>query len=249
VEEALTAAILRGESRLDIEAVVAETKEARSRVNRALYHDLHRHRYRPDLAAAILERVPADLEARTARVVGEACRQFGFDTVAKPGENVWYFEFGSEATVEHVPGVPEGSRFLGTFNREEAVQRETLDFFAAGHPLVEGVLLELEDGHRGEVAMFEVRGTKWEGEGLAAVVREGASYRTVAVDFRGNPRPEWASLVGGENTVRHRMRPGDWNLGGDPELLEVWASRVRELLYPLQEEGSLAAVAAFRLRP
>jgi len=247
VEEALTAAIGEGRTHLDLEAVVAETQEARSRVNRALYHDLHRHRYRPERAEAILARIPPDLETRTAGVVLDACRQFGFETVPKAGANTWYVEFGPEATVEHVPGVPEGSRYLGTFDRAEGVERETLDFFASGHPLVEGVLLELEDGHRGEVALFEMQNTGVSGEGLAAVVRDGPSFRVVAVDFRGRRRPEWAEVIGREDAARHEVRPGDWNLAGDPELLEVWATQVRELLYPLQEEGSLLAVAAFRL--
>ena len=97
----------------------------RRRMNRALYQDLHRNRYVADLAPGILSRIPKDLERRTAEVVLEACRQFGFETVAKGGIDTWYFEFGSEATPEGLPGVSEGSRWLGTFSRKEAVERET----------------------------------------------------------------------------------------------------------------------------
>ena len=66
-------------------------------MNRALYHDLHRNRYRPELAGDILDRIPPDLETRTTEVVLEACRQFGFEVVPKPGPNAWYLEFGPEA--------------------------------------------------------------------------------------------------------------------------------------------------------
>lgn len=41
--------------------------------------------------------------------------------------------------------VPGGSSFVGTFDREEAVEDEAVDFFASGHPLVEGVLAYFED--------------------------------------------------------------------------------------------------------
>jgi hypothetical protein len=34
---------------------------------------------------------------------------------------------------------------VGTFDREEAVEDESIDFFASGHPLVEGVLAFVED--------------------------------------------------------------------------------------------------------
>ena len=54
-------------------------------------------------------------------------------------------ELGNEAVVDSLPGVPGGSSFVGTFDREEAVEDESIDFFASGHPLVEGVLAYFED--------------------------------------------------------------------------------------------------------
>jgi ATP-dependent helicase HepA len=242
VEDAIRSATAEDVPELDIPTVVRETQEARGRMNRALYHDLHRSRYRPEGAEAILARIPADLEDRTANVVLEACRQFGFETVAKPGHDTWYIEFGHEAVVESLPGVPEGSRWLGTFNREEAVERETLDFFASGHPLVEGILLELEDGHRGQVAFMNIAGTGMTGEGLAVIVKRDSDFEAIVVDFEGNRRPEWAPFFTEEQGCRSPATPTDWGLTDT----EGWAHRVRELLYPLQSEGKLVGAAAFR---
>jgi len=56
-----------------------------------------------------------------------------------------HIEFGNEAIVDSLPGVPGGSAYVGTFDREEAVEDESIDFFASGHPLVEGVLAYVED--------------------------------------------------------------------------------------------------------
>ena len=47
-----------------------------------------------------------------------------------------------------------GSTWVGTFDREEAVEDEGLDFFASGHPLVEGVFAYFEDSPLGRVARF-----------------------------------------------------------------------------------------------
>jgi ATP-dependent helicase HepA len=248
VEEAIRSATLSHPPQLDVEAVVRETHEARARMNRALYHDLHRNRYRPELAPGILARIPSDLERRTAEVVLEACGQFGFETVAKGSRATWYIEFGSESVVESLPGVAEGTRWLGTFDREEAVRRETLDFFASGHPLVEGILLELEDGHRGQIAMLEVRGTGVTGGGVLAMVKRGAEFEAVVVDLKGRRHPEWARFFTEERGARREGDPLSWGLAG-AEALAAWAPRARELLHPLQREGKLVAAAAFRLLP
>jgi len=245
VEESLQVAAGTNPPLLDIQGVVAETHEVRQRMNRALYQDLHRNRYRPELALSIRSRIPPELESLNERVVMEACRQFGFETVPKTGRNVWYVEFGPESTIEHLPGVTEGTRWLGTFNREEGVERETLDFFAAGHPLVEGVLMELEDGHRGDVALFTISGAGIEGEGFGALLRRGPEIEAVVVDATGHRRPEWTPFLLEEPGRRKEALPADWGLSTKP-VREAWAERVRALLYPLQSEGRLAAVAAFR---
>ena len=244
VEEALVVAASTDPPVLDIDAVVAETHEARRRMNQALYQDLHRNRYRPELAPSIFSRIPPELEDLTERVVLEACRQFGFETVTKAG-NVWYVEFGPESTIDHLPGVPEGSRWLGTFSRKVGVRRETLDFFASGHPLVEGVLMELEDGHRGEVALFSIAEPGMQGGGFGALIRRGPETVAVVVDGSGRRRPEWAPYLLEGAGKRREVSLADWGLTAKPAR-DAWAQRVRALLYPLQAEGRLASVAAIR---
>jgi len=115
---------------------VSRAAEARQK---AVYHHLHRDGFSPETAPGILARVPADLDVRMERFVLEAADLFGFETAERAGRRTWYLEFGSDSLVEHLPGVSAGSRWLGTFDRGEAVEKEDLDFFASGHALVEGI--------------------------------------------------------------------------------------------------------------
>jgi ATP-dependent helicase HepA len=227
---------------LDVDAVVAETREARLRVSRAVYHHLHAGRFRPALGESILARVPADLERRTRDVVLEACRQFGFEMEPKAGRDVWYIEFGGEATVEALHGVPGGSRFLGTFDRREAVERESLDFFASGHPLVEAVLGEYIDGTRGQTALLELPGEDdFSGPGILVVARDGPEIRATFVDLQGRERPALASRVLATREARE-VPAALWPV---PD----WGERVRRLVAEVDLGGRLAAVAGVLFRP
>jgi len=89
--------------------------------------------------------VPADLDALTERVITDTCSRLGFRVEHLRGRRIFAIEFGSEALVDSLPGVPDGSTYVGTFDREEAVEDESIDFFASGHLLVEGILAYLED--------------------------------------------------------------------------------------------------------
>jgi ATP-dependent helicase HepA len=135
-------ASLTGE-RLD--QLIADARAARTRIREAAYQQLHRDPYRPEMAEGILARVPAELDALTERVVTNACTRLGFRVEHVRGRRTFAIEFGNEAVVDSLPGVPGGSAFVGTFDREEAVEDETIDFFASGHPLVEGILAYFED--------------------------------------------------------------------------------------------------------
>ena len=73
--------------------------------------------------------------------------------VEKDGISRYFIEFGNRAVVEVVPGLDHGSRFLGTFDREEAVINDELEFFANGHPLVEGLIAEIEDSDDGRIGI------------------------------------------------------------------------------------------------
>ena len=56
----------------------------------------------------------------------------GLHVEAQRGVATYSIELGNRAMVESLPGVPGGSHFLGTFDREEAVENESIDFFASG---------------------------------------------------------------------------------------------------------------------
>src|SRR5262249_49433117 len=142
--------------KLPIEELVAEVREAARAKQRAVYHHLHSEGYRSEYAEGILSRVPAALDDAMKRFVLDACAIHGLHFVERKGVKTFYVEFGSDALVEHLPGVAGGTRFLGTFDRGEAVEKEELEFFASGHPLVEGLFGELEDGSRGRVALVKL---------------------------------------------------------------------------------------------
>jgi ATP-dependent helicase HepA len=180
---------------LDRGALVAEVRDAIATRERAVHHHLHQGGYHEGLREGILKRVPKDLDALHERFVTEAAMLLGLDAVEKTGARSWYFELGGNAIVDSLPGVPADGRFLGTFDREEALVREEIDYFATGHPLVEGLLQELEDGARGRVALVELAGSGHAGVGIVAL--RGPAHRVAAevVDLQGQPRPEWARAV------------------------------------------------------
>ncbi|HXO22038.1 MAG TPA: helicase-related protein, partial [Thermoanaerobaculia bacterium] len=221
--------------------VLAEAREARTRVQEAAYHELHRAPYRPEMAAGILDRVPPDLDRLTADVVQWAAARFGFEIERQSGRDAWQIEFGPEALVDHLPGVPPGSRYLGTFDREEAVEDESRDFFANGHPLVEGILAELEDGPRGRVALLQVAGDE-DAFGLLAIYKTGPQWQAVAVDREGNPRPDLAAVLTVPGSSFELVEAKKWTAQAG------WAKTIRKMAEALPKGDEPQAVAAFRVR-
>jgi ATP-dependent helicase HepA len=205
-----------------IDPAIQETRKARARVRQAAYRELHRDPYRPALAPAILARVPAGLDALTERVVATACERLGLRAEHVRGQRIRAVELGHEALVDSLPGVPGGSSFLGSFSREEAVADETLDYFAAGHPLVEGVLAHLEDSPRGRVSSLRFAGAETGGLGLLALYRDGPGFEALVLDPQGRPRPDWAVAL-----VREPLRGSVPTLSGlEPE---QWSAEIRRL--------------------
>ena len=145
------------------------------------------------MAAGILARVPPDLDALNEHVVVTACTRLGFTVEHTRGRRVFAIELGSEALVDSLPGVPGGSSFVGSFDREEAVEDETIDFFASGHPLVEGILAHFEESSLGRAVRIEVEIGRQEGDGLAAIYKDGPDFEVVAFDDAGKSRPDWAA--------------------------------------------------------
>jgi hypothetical protein len=95
--------------------------------------------------------------------------------------------------VDSLPGVAGGASFVGTFDREEAVQDEMIDFFASGHPLVEGVIAHVADSRDGRVGRLHVTVGEERGEGIAVIYADGPDIEVVVVDSAGRLRPEWGA--------------------------------------------------------
>jgi len=224
------------------EELVSAAHAARTRIREAAYQQLHRDTYRSEMAAGILARVPGELDALNEEVVVTACIGLGF-TIERPrGRRIFAIELGSGALVDSLPGVPGGSSYVGSFDREEALEEETLDFFASGHPLVEGIFAHYEDSALGRVARFEIEIGQERGEGLVAVYKDGPVFEVVAVDSAGRTRPDWAAVI--------RRRPlGARPVTNEPVETSDWTGMVRRLGAQLDPARRPHALAAIVVRP
>ena len=227
---------------------IAQTKRASSRAASAAYHELHREPYRPDMAEGILSRVPKGLDDLMQAATLGAAGALGFHVEQQRGGVAFSVEFGSQAIVDALPGVPGDANYLGTFDRAEAVEQEVLDYFSSGHPLVEGLLAELDDSPRGRVGLFDVRvapealAPAVRGAGLLAIYREGPGIVAVVVDETGTPRPEWVPLLLQRPLdARRVMTPTEWTAEPD------WAERVRRVAARLGRATQPTLVIWFRL--
>jgi ATP-dependent helicase HepA len=205
-----------------IEQVAADAEAARTRIRDAAYRELHREPYRPEFAAPILARVPADLDALMEEVITRAASRLGFHVEPVRGNRAYAIEFGNGALVDSLPGVAGGASFIGSFDREYAVENETIDFFASGHPLVEGLLAHYEDDPKGRAAFLEVALPGDGGVGLVAIYKDGPTADVVAVDARHRPRPDWAAAF---------LRPGlrARRMKAETRAAHDWPTLVRRL--------------------
>jgi ATP-dependent helicase HepA len=230
-------------SQEQLDTLVSDARAARTRIREAAYHELHRDAYRSEMAAGILARVPRELDALNEEVVVTACIGLGFSVERPRGRRIFAIEFGSGALVDGLPGVPGGSSFVGTFDREEALEEETLDYFASGHPLVEGILAHVQESDMGRVARFEVAVDGDEGEALLAVYKkEAAAFDLVVIDADGRVRQDWIAAL--------RQRPLRAHpVSSDPREAEHWRDMVRRLASQLEPGRRPHAVAAIVVRP
>ncbi len=244
VEVALEASALGAAGTLSperFEAIVGGAHAAQSRIRQAAYRELHRDPYRPELAAGILARVPPELDSLNEEVVTTVCERLLFH-VAPHAARTYSIELGGAALVDGLPGVPGGSSFLGTFDREDAVADERLDFFAAGHPLVEGVLAHLEESALGRVTVLRVAIGEEPGVGLLAFYKDGPVFETVAVDPGGRVRPDWARALAQRPLRTRRAAPQS----AQPP---AWAATIRRLALPLPASRQPVALAAIVVGP
>lgn len=224
-------------------ATVLKTAEAaRTRVQEAAFHQLHREPFKQTMADEILGRVPPNLESLTKGVILEAAAAFGFEVEQQRGDDRWFIALGGEALVENLPGVPDESRFLGTFNREEAVDNESLDFFSSGHPLVEGVLEELHQGNRGRTACFTTAGDD-EVFGLLALYKRESDIEAIVVDAHGRLRPDLVEVL---IDPECDLTPAD---GRRWASVPGWSEAIHRMAVAIPNRDVPQALAAFRIVP
>jgi ATP-dependent helicase HepA len=232
-----------GDAPLDEDGLVVALADARKQAGAEIARVFYRDGFDPERDAAVLDRVPEELETLTRAVCVGACEGLNFEVVEKGGAALYYLELGASATVDSLPGVAGGARYLGTFDRAEAVRKDELDFFASGHPLVEGLLLELEDGPRGRAALVEVEAPFGPAAGLLVLSREDGALRADVIDADGALRPEWrepllAALPAAADLARSAR-----------DLGTAFGDAVRALAEALPEGLAPEAVAFFRARP
>jgi ATP-dependent helicase HepA len=223
------------------DALVTVARAARTRIQEAAYQQLHRDPYRSDMAAGLLARVPTELDGLNEKVVVTVCGRLGFTVEHTRGRRTFAIELGKEALVDSLPGVPGGSSYIGSFDREEAVEDETIDFFASGHPLVEGVFAHMEESPMGRVARLEIEIGGNRGEGLVAMYKEGPGFEVVARDSTGRDRPDWATAI--------RQRPPRARRIGISASSGEWKELIRRLGAGLDPARRPYAVAAISVRP
>jgi hypothetical protein len=203
---------------------------------------LHRDPYRPELADTILSRVPPDLEELTEDVVVTTAEHLDLRVESHRDGLRYSMEFRPRAKVESLPGVPVGASYLGTFDREEAVKDESIDFFASGQPFVEGILAFLEDNPMGRVGLLHLSGEEGEeGFGLLAIYKTGRSFEAVAIDVNGRERQDWAEKLTQRPLKSRRVKRSSWT--GQPG----WSKLIRSLASHLESKGQPEALAAFRI--
>jgi hypothetical protein len=139
-------------------------------------------------------------------------------------------------------GVSAGGTESLAGQSKEALADERLDFFAAGHPLVEGLLAHLEESPLGRAAVLRVTLGAEKGLGLLALDQDGPAFEALAVDASGRRRPDWAAALR-RRPLRTRRLP--------PELAfdAGWSQAVGRLARGLDPARRPVALAALVLGP
>jgi ATP-dependent helicase HepA len=228
------------------------------RVQRAAFRELHREPYSAELEQSILERIPPDLDRLTQQVVVGTARRLNLQVEEHRGGVRHSIQVDSRAKVESLPGLAGEHSFFGSFQRESAVEDEMLDFFASGHPLVEGLLAHLDEAPLGRAAFLEIEaGSSSEpgeeavpiqrGFGILAILREGIELDAVAVDPKGRQRQEWARFLLENLKLSRHVQAKKWSQQA------AWQPMIDSLGEHLEaalaeHPGELEALAFFRLR-
>ena len=103
--------------------------------------------------------VARDLDERLEEEVVDLARRVGIQADCEEHVEAFQcqFKLGGEMAVDQIPGLDLDSEqpILGSFWRDTAVVQEENDFFATGHPLVEGLFSWARDGELGRAAWVQ----------------------------------------------------------------------------------------------
>jgi ATP-dependent helicase HepA len=239
-----------GNAQARFQTLLDDAHRAYELVTESAHHELHREPYDSAYADEILGRVPTELQGTLKDVVLRACYELGLHVEEHREGRRYSIELDPRARVDSLPFVGSEGSFLGTFDRLEAVADETIDFFASGHPLVEGLLAHMDEAKFGRTALFFLDSPDEASKGfglLAAYKTEGGAgasggYRLEAIDSKGNERPDWVELVDRVPFPGKVVtQPKRW--------LEqaAWPSLVRRIGARLESQGRPVAVAGMRV--
>ncbi|HZA51105.1 MAG TPA: helicase-related protein [Myxococcaceae bacterium] len=100
--------------------------------------------------------IARDLDERLEEAVTELARRVGIGVDTEEQVDAFHcaFHFGHALKVEALPGIDMTAEktVLGTFWRDTAVEKEEIEYFATGHPIVEALFGFLRDGPYGRNA-------------------------------------------------------------------------------------------------
>ena len=242
---AIEKAALPGSSKesVDLDAALEAAEHAYDEVQRAAYQELHRHPYDASLEAGIMERVPEDLDELTEDVIVGACYALGLHIEPHREGTRHSIELDARARVDSLPGLMGEHSFLGTFKREVALADEGIDFFASGHPLVEGLLAQIREDDTGRVALLRISPENDEdkGFGLFAVYATADGFEGYAIDQRGNERPAWRDRLMERPLKSQRVKASEWTERPG------WQQVIEKMGRLLEKRGQPLALAAVRV--
>jgi hypothetical protein len=187
-------------------------EQARQRIDAAADPILDHASFSPERAAALLQAVPKDLEARTAAFVRRYAEHSRLDLHSQSGQRV---------AVEHACGAAgRETIYTGTFDRHDALDHEDVEFLSFGHPLITQACQWAEQAEDASAALALLRGCSRDGAvfiwsfGLDLPDDQPAARTyflehlfTFALDESGKRQPEFEALMGAIDRPLERMDP------------------------------------------
>lgn len=218
---------------------------ARDMITRGLDHLLHRGAYDREVAEGLKAAIPEDLEERLEEFVLDFAEQTGISVQDKEQHGTYYLALDHYYTLDALPGVPVGTGYVGTFQRERALELEDHDFFSTGHPLVEGIFSFLRDtpwgsttlkrykktGHRRCMGLqFNYRLEPDFHADVDATVFFPPRMVTFALDLQGRPLPKLVPILTARFSKAFELDREDVEeITMEPGWMNVAAERAEEL--------------------